>query len=192
MLELDLDPAVAVERDRIMLATEGFEDRNPGSVDPARAKGRAPTAGRRPLVQLARDPCLVVPALFGDLGEERVFTPPAPPRSRSPPFPGFDLAGLPDHARHESSRAVGGEVLLDLDRDYLGRVHLAVEELNDSAQFTRNRVADEDHPHLPGAQVVARALPPLLDVDVISGDVLRNLVGFAVVALALAHEQLSQ
>lgn len=98
------------------------------------------------------------------------------------------LGRLPDHARHERLRPVSGDVLLDFDRDHLGRVHLAVEELDHPAQLARNLVRDEHHPYPPRAQVVRCGLPELLHLDVLTGKRGNDLLGLAAGALALARD----
>jgi hypothetical protein len=51
------------------------------------------------------------------------------------------------------------DVLLDFDREYLGGAHLAIKELDDSAQLPWNLVSDEHEAELSRSEICLEAVP---------------------------------
>jgi len=128
MLELELDPPIAIESDRVVLTTARGDHRNPRAV------------------------LLASPEV-----------------------------GLQPRASTHSYRSRATR-----------RVHLAVQDLHDTSQFSRDLVGDKHHPDFAGARVAAGAPPrtPRRRRRCPQSRDYRN--GVQAVALAVASEELTQ
>jgi hypothetical protein len=127
-----------------------------------------------------------------ELGEQAVLVPDPVLPVYAATFAHLDFRGLANHAWYQRLGAVGSEVLLDLDRDDFGGVHLSVEKLDDATRLAGDLVGDEHHAELPGAQVLTGARPELLDVGLVACYVGYDGVGVPGIALALAEEDFAQ
>jgi hypothetical protein len=112
-------------------------------------------------------------------------------RTRATTLAHLYLGGLADHARHQRPGAIGTQVLLDLDRDDLGGIHLPVQELDHATQLARDLVGDKHHPHLPRTQILLDMRPELLDVRLLGRKLRDDRVRVFPFALALARKQLA-
>src|SRR5438067_1741537 len=90
-------------------------------------------------------------------GEERCLIPLAS-RLLISRFPADRLLGLTDHARHERLE-VRADKLLDFDGEYLGRVHLSVQEFDDASELGRNLISYEHEADAPSLQIRLDPLP---------------------------------
>jgi hypothetical protein len=117
---------------------------------------------RGPVEQRLRDRRDLRSFALLELLQDRFLRPPAPgPTSLRP----LGRLGSPVHAGDErTDPAVLRDVLLDVDRDDLGLVHLDVQELDDAPQFRRDLVRNEHEPQPSGGEVRLHALPELVGI----------------------------